>query len=416
MSSLATSLLLLAAVAVVAVFAYNVWLGRGRDAARPAERRAPGTPAPEPAGTAGARAEPSLQLDPGRGADAAALPDGGPVPAGLESSVPAATPARAAPGPAISARTDCIVEWVLPMPLSGERLIHHTVGLRRAGSKPITVEVAALHDDGAADAADAADEIVAEPASAPAEAHEPLLAAAADGSPAVTRASEDGVPDAPAHVAARGAPEPAWQAPVAGRQYDLLRVGILLANRHGPLNAMEFSEFVAGVHALAEQLSVLADTPDMSAVLARARELDEACEQLDAQVGLGVEAPEALGVADLARLAQACGCVERGNNRYARLGESGEVLFSLALADAPNRLTLLLDVPRAPAAQQPWRAMLECAQRCAQTLGGVLTDDGGRPVAPEHLVRIDQQIDQRYGSLEAAGFPAGSALALRLFN
>ena len=179
---------------------------------------------------------------------------------------------------------------------------------------------------------------------------------------------------------------------------------------------MEFSEFVAGVHALAEQLSVLADTPDMSAVLARARELDESCEQLDAQVGLGVEAPEALGVADLARLAQACGCVERGNNRYARLGESGEVLFSLALADAPNRLTLLLDVPRAPAAQQPWRAMLECAQRCAQALGGVLTDDGGRPVAPEHLARIDQQIDQRYGSLEAAGFPAGSALALRLFN
>jgi len=413
MSSLATSLLLLAAVAVVAVFAYNVWLGRGRDAPRPDERRAQGSPAPEAAGPSGARAEPSLQLDPGRATDSVgARADAEPAPPQVEAPVPAAAPARAGPGPAISARTDCIVEWVLPIPLPGERLIHHTLGLRRAGSKPITVEVAALHDDAPGDAADA---IAAEPASAASAADEPSLAVQ-DGAPPAPGAAGEGSPGAPAPAAVRGAPEPAWQAPLAGRQYDLVRVGILLANRHGPLNAMEFSEFVAGVHALAEQLSVLADTPDMSAVLARARELDESCEQLDAQVGLGVEAPEALGVADLARLAQACGCVERGNNRYARLGESGEVLFSLALADAPNRLTLLLDVPRAPAAQQPWRAMLECAQRCAQALGGVLTDDGGRPVAPEHLARIDQQIDQRYGSLEAAGFPAGSALALRLFN
>ncbi len=191
---------------------------------------------------------------------------------------------------------------------------------------------------------------------------------------------------------------------------------MLLANRHGPLNAMEFSEFVAAIQSLADQLSVLADTPDMAAVLARARALDDACAQLDAQVGLGVEAPDALGVADLARLAEECACTERGNNRYARLGPSGEVLFSLALSDAPNRLSLLLDVPRAPAGSEPWREMAASAQLCAQRLGGVVVDDAGRPLAAVHLERIDQQIAQRQQSLADAGFEPGSPLALRVFN
>jgi hypothetical protein len=212
-------------------------------------------------------------------------------------------------------------------------------------------------------------------------------------------------------------PDPsAWQQPVPGRQYVALRAGVLLANRHGPLNAMEFSEFVTAVQSLADQLSVLADTPDMASVLARARDLDEVCANLDAQLGIAVEAPEVLGLSDLASLAAECGCVERGNNRYARLGPGGEVLFSLALADAPNRLQLLLDVPRAPASLEPWRAMVTCGKQCARRLGGPLVDDAGRPLPDTHIARIDEQIAQRYASLEDAGFPAGSSLALRVFN
>ncbi|MFO1299779.1 MAG: cell division protein ZipA C-terminal FtsZ-binding domain-containing protein [Burkholderiaceae bacterium] len=266
-------------------------------------------------------------------------------------------PAARAPAPRLSEICDCIVEMPLPSACAGERLAAIAQRFRRAGSKPVTIE----------------------------------------GLPV------DAQPGG-------------WEALSAARHYGALRVGILIANRHGPLNAMEFSEFVAGVQAIAESLAALADTPDMVAVLARARDLDATCAQLDAQVGVNVETPEALGPAQLAALAGALSVIERGSNRYARVGAQGDVVFSVALADVPNRLTFLLDVPRTMPDADAWGQMLEAANACARRVGGRLVDDGGRPLAESALTQIGRQLAQRYESLEAIGLPAGSALALRVFN
>jgi hypothetical protein len=257
----------------------------------------------------------------------------------------------------LSDACDCIVEMALPASCPGERLIALAQRFRRAGSKPVAVE----------------------------------------GLPAQAR-------------------DDAWGALAPTRQYAALRIGILMANRHGPLNAMEYSEFVAGVQAIAESLSTLADTPDMAGVLARARDLDATCAQLDAQIGINVETPETLGPAQLASLAGTLAVVERGSNRYARLGAQGEVVFSVALADVPNRLTFLLDVPRSSPASDAWNRMREAANACAQRVGGRLVDDGGRTLAEASLAQIGRQLAQRYESLEAIGLPAGSPLALRVFN
>jgi hypothetical protein len=63
-----------------------------------------------------------------------------------------------------------------------------------------------------------------------------------------------------------------------------------------------------------------------------------------------------------------------------------------------------------------WGQMLEAASACARRVGGRLVDDGGRPLAESALAQIGRQLAQRYESLEAIGLPAGSALALRVFN
>jgi len=438
MSSLTVSVVLLAAIAIVVVAGYNLWLMRRRQP-RPRGQEAPAREAAAATSPSG-RAEPSLGLDPASG-DAAgqSAPDAAP---------PGAAAGQQRAGALLDAYTDCIVELPLSSPVGGERLVALTRGLRRAGSKPVTVEaapplarvaapgpLAPFADHASASTpmpspmpsrapAGPASQATTEPAG---DASTPScdVAGVPHSAPAAGPSSDDmaGRPAADAAVprpadpgAAASADAPAWRVPVAGGHYAHVRVGVLLANRHGPMNAMEFSEFVAGVQGLADQLSVLADTPDMAAVLARARALDELCASLAAQVGIGVETREPLGLADLARVAGECGCVERGNNRYARLGPGGEVLFSLALADAPNRLSLLLDVPRAPAAMQPWQQMLACAQLCAQRLDARLVDDAGRPLPEAHLARIEQQIAERQRSLDDAGFAAGAPLTLRLFN
>lgn len=59
---------------------------------------------------------------------------------------------------------------------------------------------------------------------------------------------------------------------------------MLLASRSGPLNEIEYSEFVQKVQALADAVGATPDAPDMLEVVARARELDALASRLDAQL------------------------------------------------------------------------------------------------------------------------------------
>ncbi|MBN9430774.1 MAG: hypothetical protein J0H09_30135 [Burkholderiales bacterium] len=294
---------------------------------------------------------------PAAGSPAAGSPAAGsPAAASTTGAAPKAASARAA-APLLSELCDCVVALRLPTSWAGERLLPVTQRFRRAGGKPVAAEARAV-------------------------------GAAADD----------------------------WQPIAPGQHYEAVRIGILLANRNGPLNALEYSDFIAGVQALAEHFGSSADVPDMNGVLVRARDLDSTCAQFDGIVGLNVECIEPLGPDQLAALAGPLTLVERGNNRYARLGPHGEVVFSVALADVPNRIAFLLDVPRAAPALEPWGQTVGCAMQCAQRLGGRLIDDAGRGLNEADLTRVDRQVRQRYESLEAIGLPAGSSLALKVFN
>ena len=385
MSTLEISLIVLVVATLAGVVALNMLQtrrargpGRAGDTGSlraAADQGAPATPA------LSGRTEPSLgsaqpagpfRSGPAQGAD------GGPGAGGMtarlsaaglaaESGPPGATPVRPA---ILSDLCDCIVELPLPAPMSGERLLALCQSFRRVGAKPVAIE-----------------------------------GLPADGEPAVEGSSEP-----------RLSTGPRWIMLATGLQFSEIRAGVLLANRHGPLNAMEYSEFASELNGLAEQVSALPDMPDMASVLERARALDAKCIKLDAQIGVNVDCHETLSTVDLERIARDQRLVERGNNRYARLGEHGEMLFSVALADAPNRLTFLLDVPRAPVGQSPWPALVQCAHDCAKLLQGGLVDDGGRALAQAALDRIGEQLEGRYAALENAGLVAGSPLALRLFN
>jgi hypothetical protein len=156
--------------------------------------------------------------------------------------------------------------------------------------------------------------------------------------------------------------------------------------------------------------------PAMSPVLDHARRLDDFCAALDALIGANIETPTALSSDQLAALAKSLGLTERGSNRYVRLGEAGEVVFSLSFGERAEQLTLLLDVPRAPVHEQPWKSMIDCARRCAQMTGGQLVDDAQRPLNTAQVAVVSRQLEERYDGLRRAGLAAGSSAALRVFN
>ncbi|MEZ5650625.1 MAG: hypothetical protein R3E87_08770 [Burkholderiaceae bacterium] len=198
--------------------------------------------------------------------------------------------------------------------------------------------------------------------------------------------------------------------------YDGLLLRLLLVNRQGPLNAMEFSEFASHVQRVGEEFEVLIDAPDMTEVLARARELDELIGPLDAQIAVNVEVQQALSPDEFSRISRRLGLHEQTSQRYVRLDRHDEPLFSAALTEAPGRILLLLDVPRAMGEGQPIREVVETAWKYAQAFEGRMVDDAGQPIDNALFDRIEHQLDTLYHALEANRLRAGSALARRVFN
>ena len=65
-----------------------------------------------------------------------------------------------------------------------------------------------------------------------------------------------------------------------------LQVGLLLATRSGPLHAMEYSEWQEQLGRIAGALGARLTVPSMSDVLSQARQLDQRCAEVDAQLTL----------------------------------------------------------------------------------------------------------------------------------
>jgi FtsZ-interacting cell division protein ZipA len=78
-------------------------------------------------------------------------------------------------------------------------------------------------------------------------------------------------------------------------------------------------------------------------------------------------------------------------------------------------VTLLLDVPRLADGVAAFDQMVSVGRNLAASLGATLVDDNRAPVTPQGLEQIRHQLRTIYASMEAHGIPAGSPLALRLF-
>lgn len=391
MSDLQVSLVVLALIAIAGIWLFNTLIDRRRT--RVLERRLKPRSTATDDGAAGAdRAglEPTLRTEPSLGApetgiDGAITSDAAADAAADASSdaladavSDAATdaapsdPAAAAsrsdvqPGPAIDDEIHAIVTLEPETPLSGERAWSLLHAFRHAGRQPVML--VGVRGD----------------------LHEPIR---------------------------------------AGQRYEAVLVAVQLANRSGPINEIEWSEFVAALQHVSEQIPASCEIPEMRETTTRARALDAQCVPLDAQIGINLtSARGGWSGQEVAALAREHGLILRPDGRFHALDEQGATLFVLQNGDGgafradtldaqqTSRLTLLLDVPRAPQAQKPFERLVALADRLSSALDASIVDDQSHHLTPAALASIGRQIEPVYEKLIAAGMPAGSPRALALFG
>ncbi len=219
----------------------------------------------------------------------------------------------------------------------------------------------------------------------------------------------------PVHVVAWDARAEQWVLPDRFGFYGELLASIQLANRSRRLGDIEASKFIAAVQQVAVALDADFDPPEVPLLRRRAAELEAKIAQFDVQIGLTLQPGEgAFNPTVVSRSALAIGLEPDGERRWLRRSEDGVVLFTIRLTEE-HLLLLELDVPTAPPAAQPLRAMFSAASELAALLNARVVDDHGRPIAPGSIEAIEPALQALYEKMRAADLEPGSERARRLF-
>mgnify|MGYP000051740251 FL=1 len=222
-----------------------------------------------------------------------------------------------------------------------------------------------------------------------------------------------------------------WEPLAPGRRYSAFQAGVQLANRMGPLNEIEFSEFVVKTQAFADAVGGAPGFSDMLEEVARARELDQFASGHDAQLSFTLVARAAAWSPGFvhqhaARLGFVAGVIP-GRMVLPAATAGLPPLLSLtfdtqaAMADDPalsavRECTLSLDVPQVARGEQPFERLQQAAQMLAEQMDGLITDGSGQVLSTELMQQIGQDLQQLYDALDSRELSAGSPQARRLFS
>jgi FtsZ-interacting cell division protein ZipA len=219
-----------------------------------------------------------------------------------------------------------------------------------------------------------------------------------------------------------------WEPLDPDRSYSRLRSGMQLVDRQGAANAEELAAFGAAMERAAASVGALATVPDPASALAKARELDRFCGEVDVRVAVHVMSESApLSGTQLAGVAKAAGFrLDEPDGKFRLRDETGRVVCALAnfeptplSIDGLNSLstrgvTLEFDVPRT--AYGAFARFRDSAQAFARGLKARIVDDNREPLGPAAFDAIGAQLQAVHRSMEARGIAPGGALARRLFS
>lgn len=206
--------------------------------------------------------------------------------------------------------------------------------------------------------------------------------------------------------------------------YASMQLSVLLANRSGPLTDIEWSHLWSMAQRLAERFDGVIEAPEQEQVMQHAKQLDELCAGLDAQVGLTLRLQGTLPVGEATSVLKEVGFLPYGT-QLAWMADTGIPRFTVMFDGVPvqdvqsagvDRIDLLLDLPNSPSDEQAFSRMASVGRDLAGRLNAVLLDDQGRPLPDGTDHAIDAQLLELYARLGQAGFEAGTERAVRVFS
>lgn len=223
-----------------------------------------------------------------------------------------------------------------------------------------------------------------------------------------------------------------WEeaARLSGGRYAHIKLAVQLVNRKGAVDLGALTTFCAAAQECAERYSASATCGDIETGLARARELDAFCGEVDIAIGVNVIAPADAKFSGtrIRTLAEAAGFKLEPDGLFHYLDDDQHTLFTLDNHEpAPflpeqvkhlstSGVTLLLDVPRVADGEAALAHMLAVGVELAQALGGTLVDDNRVPLNDKAVRVIQQQVKAIHTTMQARGIAPGSGRALRLFS
>jgi FtsZ-interacting cell division protein ZipA len=213
-------------------------------------------------------------------------------------------------------------------------------------------------------------------------------------------------------------------------QYTRLRLALQMANRGGPLSAVQVGAFCDALNMLATRFSASVQLPDSEKVLAQAKALDTFCADVDVTIGVNVIAGEgeSFSGARVRGLVESEGFKLEHDGVFHLEDDSENTLLHIAnQEDAPflpesvgamstSGLTILLDVPRVKDAEHALQRMFELGRSLSVTLKGRLVDDNRNVLTAASMDKIRQQMKDIHDAMNARGIAPGSVRALRLFS
>lgn len=222
-----------------------------------------------------------------------------------------------------------------------------------------------------------------------------------------------------------------WSAVHDTHAYSEVAACLVLADRAGPLGEQGYATFRETIEALGQALPAAFIIGERGDELERAAGLDAFCADVDIQIGLNLRRRDGARWTGtrLRGVAEASGFRLNGSGHFDYVSDdSGALLFRMHnREDQPflagsmklvstGGITILLDVPRVPEPVKAYDQMRALAKRLAVTLDADLVDDNDKPLTDAGLGTIRSQLQTVQATMRAKGIEPGGTRALRLFT